>query len=222
MAAAFYGQRLTDTGDQFYAHRPRWATTARLWNVLSRDMKSRLASVHAEDALRAGLPSGFDRWEALSRDQYVEAQTLLSGYLLSSQGDRVAMANSIEGRFPFLDHTVIEFANALPARLKLRGLSEKAVLKHALAPFLPEGIVRRTKQPYRAPDVESFFVAGRAPDYVMAALDPVRLGRSGLFEPSAVQRLIEKCLAGRAVGFSDNMAFLGVLSTMLLTEFMER
>ena len=54
----------------------------------------------------------------LGRDQYVEAHTLMSGYLLSSQGDRMAMANSIEGRFPFLDHRVIEFANRLPPQLQ--------------------------------------------------------------------------------------------------------
>jgi asparagine synthase (glutamine-hydrolysing) len=55
----------------------------------------------------------------------------LSNYLLSSQGDRMAMANSVEGRYPFLDHRVIEFASRLPAKLKLNGLNEKYILKKA-------------------------------------------------------------------------------------------
>lgn len=222
MASSFYGQRLTETADPFYAHRPRWATTARLWTFLAPELKSALAVAPVEAALTALLPPGFGAWQGLARDQYIESQTLLTGYLLSSQGDRVAMANSIEGRFPYLDHNVIEFANALPSRLKLRGLNEKAVLRRALAPLLPADIVGRTKQPYRAPDSQSFFVDGTAPEYVRALFDPARIAASGIFDALAVQRLFEKCRSGRAIGFSDNMAFVGVLSTLLLEEAMVR
>jgi len=218
MAGSFYGQDLQDVGNPFYAHGPRWATTARISNLLSARVRAELSGSDPRAELRAELPEDFGEWEGLARDQFVEVQTLLSGYLLSSQGDRVAMANSIEGRFPFLDHTVIEFANRLPARYKIRGLVEKAILRKALAPLLPEEIVRRVKQPYRAPDSQSFFVDGRAPDYVQALLDPARIARTGLFDPAAVTRLFEKCRAGKAIGFSDNMAFVGILSTMLLDE----
>jgi len=221
MAASFYGQRLQDTADPFYAHRPRWATTARTWNLLSPGVRSALHAVDGD--LQAELPAGFGDWSPLLRDQYVESQTLLAGYLLSSQGDRVAMANSIEGRFPFLDHTVVEFANTLPDRFKLRGLTEKAVLRRALAPLLPHAVATRTKQPYRAPDSQSFFDdQGRAPDYVEALLDPARVTSSGLFDPQAVARLSAKCRTGKAIGFSDNMAFVGILSTLLLEEAMVR
>jgi asparagine synthase (glutamine-hydrolysing) len=222
MAASFYGQRLQQTADPFYAHRPRWATTGRLWNFFAPAVRSELAARPIESDLQALLPADHGQREGLARDQYVEAQTLLTGYLLSSQGDRVAMANSIEGRFPFLDHTVIEFANALPARLKLRGLTEKAVLRRALASLLPADIIERTKQPYRAPDSQSFFYDGTAPDYVSALMDPARVAASGLFDAQAVKRLFEKCRAGRAIGFSDNMAFVGILSTLLLEEAMVR
>ena len=66
------------------------------------------------------------------------------------------MAHSVEGRFPFLDVDVVELANALPASSKLRGLDEKHVLKRAAAGLVPEEIIRRPKQPYRAPDALSF------------------------------------------------------------------
>lgn len=218
MAGSFYGQGLENTADPFYAHRPRWATTGRIWNFLSADARSQLASYDAAADLRRALPAGFDEWEGLARDQFVESATLLTGYLLSSQGDRVAMANSIEGRFPFLDHNVIEFANGLPARFKIRGLTEKAVLRRALAPLLPDEIVRRVKQPYRAPDSQSFFVEGRALDYVADAFSQPRVRDVGVFDANAVSRLFEKCRLGKAVGFADNMAFVGILSTMLLDE----
>ncbi len=154
----------------------------------------------------------------MGRDQYVEAHTLLTGYLLYSQSDRVAMAHSVEGRFPFLDHRVIEFANRLPPTLKLRGLTEKYLLKRSVRDLLPPEVHQRTKQPYRAPDSQSFFADGKTPDYVTDLLSPERLRRSGYFDPVAVGKLVDKCRAGRAIGFSDNMAFVGVLSTMLVDD----
>ena len=141
---------------------------------------------------------------------------MLAGYLLSSQGDRVAMANSIEGRFPFLDHRVIEFANRLPPSYKIRGMTEKYLLRRALADLLPDAIVNRTKQPYRAPDSGSFFFDGQPLDYVADLMSEDRIRAAGYFDPLAVGRLFDKCRAGRATGFADNQAFVGVLSTMLI------
>jgi len=218
LAGSFFGRGLTDTADPFYAHRPRWATTGRLWNFFSPDVRARLQGLEATRWAAELLPADFERWNGLARDQYVEVQTLMSGYLLCSQGDRVAMANSVEGRFPFLDHTVIEFANRLPAHYKLRGLTEKAVLRKALEELLPGEIATRVKQPYRAPDSLSFFANGQALDYVAELMGPSRVSAAGYFDAAAVSRLFEKCRAGRAIGFSDNMAFVGILSTMLLDD----
>jgi asparagine synthase (glutamine-hydrolysing) len=126
------------------------------------------------------------------------------------------MANSVEGRVPFLDHRVVEFAGRLPARYKLRGLKEKAILKSALADILPAEIVGRTKQPYRSPDAPSFFVDGRPLPYVEELLGPDRIRQAGYFDAAAVSRIFEKCRAGRAIGFGDNMALVGIISTMLM------
>jgi asparagine synthase (glutamine-hydrolysing) len=215
---SFFGQDLDATASPFYGHLTRWATTRRTWAFFSDDMRASLGDFRPEPEFAASLPASIHGWEGLARDQYVEANTLLSGYLLSSQGDRVAMANSVEGRVPFLDHRVIEFANQLPARLKIRGLREKAVLRAALAPLLPPEIVAREKQPYRAPDSSSFFAAGEASEYVNYQFSPERVRQAGIFSPQAAQRLFEKCRAGKAIGFSDNMAFVGILSTMIVEE----
>lgn len=216
-AQSFFGQGLADVGSPFYAHAQRWSTTRRLLNFLSPDAKAELARVRGpEEALAELLPPNMGSWAGLSRDQFVEVQTLLYGYLLSSQGDRVAMANSVEGRVPFLDHRVIEFANALPPRYKLRGLREKAVLRKAVSDLLPPAILNRVKQPYRAPDNQSFFREGQASDLVQQVLAPERIRAAGYFDTTLVGRLVDKCRAGKAIGFADNMAFVGILSTMLV------
>lgn len=172
------------------------------------------------EGLLARLPADFPRWTALAQDQWLEVHTLLSGYLLSSQGDRMLMAHSVEGRFPFLDAEVMELANALPASYKLRGLDEKHVLKRAGRGLVPEEILSRPKQPYRAPDALSFVSEG-APEWVEELVSPQAVARAGVFEPRAVERLWRKCrAAGGSEQFSnaDNMALVGVLSTGLLHE----
>lgn len=221
-ARKFYGQGLDQAAAPDFAHLPRWKTTQRAWQLFSPAIRASLASFEPGAALVARLPGRSARWPGMCRDQWVEVQTLLSGYLLSSQGDRMMMANSIEGRFPFLDHRVIEFANALPPYLKIRGLTEKYLLRRSVKGLVPESIRRRIKQPYRALDSASFFRANASLGYIEELLRPGRVRESSLFDPVAVERLVAKCRAGRAIGFSDNMAFVGVLSTLLLEELFVR
>ena len=103
------------------------------------------------------LPAAFARWTPLAQDQYLEIRTLLSGYLLSAQGDRMLMAHSVEGRFPFLDRQVAALADSLPPSYKLRVLDEKHVLKRVAARRRAGRDPRSgKKQPYRAPDALSF------------------------------------------------------------------
>ena len=212
----FFGEGIEHLNEPWFAHHPRIRTTQRTLQFLRPEIQEQIASWDLYQALRDEMPAGFDRWDPMGRDQYVEAHTLMSGYLLSSQGDRVAMANSVEGRVPFLDHRLIEFANRLPARYKLNGLTEKYILKRAVEGEVPELIRTRTKQPYRAPDSTSFFERARPMEYVAELLSPSRVDAAGLFDSNSVCKLVAKCQAGRAIGFGDNMAFVGVLSTMLL------
>ena len=214
----FFSEGLDQIDQPWFAHIPRMTTTRRALQFLRPEVQQRAAAWSPQAALRATLPKGIDGWLPQGRDQYVEAHTLMSGYLLSSQGDRMAMAASIEARFPFLDHRVIEFANRLPPQYKLRGLSEKHILKKAMAAELPPVITQRTKQPYRSPDSSSFFAGERPLDYVAELLSRRRIEAAGLFDPVAVGKLMEKCRTARAPGFGDNMAFVGILSTMLLHE----
>lgn len=215
-AQSFFGQGFAEADSPFFAHAMRWSTTRRVQMFLSDDVRSYLSTHDPMAELQQALPPGFMSWRAASRDQYVEAKTLLYGYLLSSQGDRVAMANSVEGRVPFLDHRVIEFANRLPPRYRLQGLREKAVLRAAVRDILPDEILHRVKQPYRSPDVQSFFPDGKPAAIVEEHLTRERLSQAGYFNPQLVQRLLDKCRAGKAIGFADNMALVGILSTMII------
>ena len=217
-ARLFFGQRLQEIDNPFYAHLARWSTTRGIFRFLSPEFCSLLERARPEEELKGQLPAQFPAWGDLARDQYIEVKTLLEGFLLSSQGDRPSLAHAVEGRLPYLDHRVIEFVNGLSPRLKLRGLREKVLLKAALSDDVPDSILQRPKQPYRAPDSSSFFVAGRPLPYVQDALSASNLRRAGYFDPQAVERLMQKCQTGRALGAGDNMAFVGILSTQLLHE----
>ena len=109
-------------------------------------------------------------------------------------------------------------ADSLPAAYKLKVLDEKHVVKRASADIVPQEILARKKQPYRAPDALSF-VAKDAPDYIDEVLSESALKDANVFEPQAVMQLLRKCRARGSEGqFSntDNMALVGALSTQLL------
>jgi asparagine synthase (glutamine-hydrolysing) len=142
---------------------------------------------------------------------------LLPEYILSSQGDRVALAHAVEARHPFLDYRLVEFAGKLSPHLKMKVLNEKYILKRAFGHLLPTAILQRPKQPYRAPDGRSFF-AGFEPDYVQTLLAPERIEADGIFDFCAVSKLVDKFRAGHAIGVKDDMAIVGILSTQLVID----
>jgi asparagine synthase (glutamine-hydrolysing) len=149
------------------------------------------------------------------RAQFLETSQLLPGYLLSAQGDRMALAHAVEGRYPFLDHRVVTLASKLPVSLKMKVLEEKYLLKRCADGLVPSNIRSRKKQPYRAPDGASF-MGGAARPYLNTVLSEESIKRYGIFDPEAVSKLRAKFLSGRAIGTKDNMAFVGILSTQLL------
>jgi len=182
----------------------------------SAEMKEIINNHNPEDVLKTALNPDFINYPPFQRAQYIEMKNLLPGYILSSQGDRMAMAHSVEGRFPFLDYRVIEYCAKLPYRYKMKGLNEKYILKQCMKSYLPQNILRRTKQPYLAPDSKSFFHDGKSPDYVEELLSEDCIKRYGYFNHQAVSLLVNKCRRGGVTGFKDNMALVGILSTQLL------
>jgi asparagine synthase (glutamine-hydrolysing) len=211
---AFFASKPGDSDDPLFAHLPRSRTTAGAKVFFSSHLREQIGRYEALDDLRNHLPADFTRWHPLHQAQYLESAFLLPGYILSSQGDRMAMAHAVEGRFPFLDHRVVEHAARIPPRLKMRGLREKHILREAFSPILPEAIAHRTKQPYRAPDAPSF-AGPDAPAWMADATSPDALAKAGLFEPHAVEKLLAKCASGRHLGFKDNTALVGIASAQV-------
>jgi len=213
----FFRVRPEDVNHPFFSHLPRWEMTAKIKTFLSEDVQAGLSHYDAVQDLLDRLPCEYFRWDRFSQAQYLETAFLLPGYILSSQGDRVALANSVEARHPFLDYRIVEFAAKLPATLKMKVLNEKYILKRTFGHLLPAGIVDRPKQPYRAPDGKSFF-AGAKHDYFEEAMAPRTLNASGVFDSRAVGKLIDKFEGGRALGVRDDMALIGILSTQLVID----
>ncbi|HEY4690051.1 MAG TPA: asparagine synthase (glutamine-hydrolyzing) [Anaerolineae bacterium] len=213
--SAFFGRGLTDADAPDYSHAVRWNNTSRAKRFFSPEV-NRVVEAQTRTARDSVYyPPEFARWAPLSQAQYLEISLFLSQYLLSSQGDRPGMAHSIEGRFPFLDYRVVEFANRLPPRLKLRGLTEKYLLKQLAREWLPDEIWQRPKRPYRAPIHRSFF-NDRTPDYVREILSPEQIGATGLFNAPAVSRLVNKLDRGLPLGETDDMALAGIISAQLV------
>ncbi len=216
---AFFGRNL-DPSDPAVSHRPRWDSTSSVMGLMTSEAFEECRRYPVEQELLSKMPPGSGSWDPLARAQWLEMTTLLPGYILSSQGDRMLMAHSVEGRFPFLDPEVVSFANSLPARHKLLGLDEKHLLKREFADLVPQSILRRPKQPYRAPDAASFFGGSRgdgASDWIGDLTSEAAVKRAAIFAPAAVSALFAKCakVCGRGMSNTDNMRVLAVLSTML-------
>jgi len=207
----FFGQGLNDSEHFSFSHLTRWSSTAQCKQFFSEKTKQNINN-DAFETMAKTLPDEFQYWHFFNRAQYIEAKSLMSGYLLCSQGDRMLMTNSIEGRFPFLDHRVIEFANKLHPKFKMKGLNEKFLLKKAMKTELHQNIVERYKQPYRAPNIPAFFDKNTK-SYVSELLSSDMIDKYGYFDSKKVNRLVKKIDKGRAIGNKDNMALVGILST---------
>jgi asparagine synthase (glutamine-hydrolysing) len=200
--------------DPLFSHLPRIALTSRIKDFYSPQFAACFTAAEPLGDLRAQLPARFFGWSPLNQAAYLEMTLLLSPYLLSSQGDRMAMAHGVEGRFPFLDHRLFELAASLPTSSRLLGLKEKEILRRWAQGVVPTRIRQRGKQPYRAPDAQSFFAAG-APAYIAEMLSPEAILKVGLWAAPAVSGLIRRCRSGQAISFRENQALLAVLSTQL-------
>jgi asparagine synthase (glutamine-hydrolysing) len=210
--AAFYKSTMADVDSPWYSHAVRWRNNARARRFFNREVTDCVASAPA--TFGPAVPSQFSSWDPLQRAQYLETTILLTQYLLSSQGDRMGMAHSVESRTPFLDYRVVEFCNRLPSRLKLRGLKDKYLLRRLGARLFPQDVFLRPKRPYRAPVHKSF--RNPLPDYVMELLSPRHVAAAGLFQPAAVATLVKHLASGAALGETDDMALAGILSTQIV------
>lgn len=211
----FFGYKLEEIDNPFYSHLLRWNNSNHIRKHFSNDIKTKLNNFSPLEHLIGKLPSNFAGWDPLAKSQWLETTIFMSGYLLSSQGDRMGMANSVEGRYPFLDYRLIEFCNSLPSDYKLNGLTEKFLLKKLLKNQIPENIVKRTKQPYRAP-VKNVFMSEHPPEYVGEMLSETYTKKVGLFNYNSIASVLSRIKQTGTTSEMDDMLLTSVISTHLL------
>ena len=157
------------------------------------------------------------RWHPLNRSLYVANKVMLAGMLLAAKGDRPIRSASIEGRFPFLDERVVDFCAQLPPRFKLRGLTDKWLLRQVARKALPPAIANRRKTMFRA-NFAALFLGRDRPAWVDQLLSAESLAATGYFDPAAVQRVRDRRALMALNPFRQfvfDMGLTGVITTQL-------
>jgi asparagine synthase (glutamine-hydrolysing) len=207
----FFKFGIDNPNNSFFSHIVRWNNNLKLKNFFSDDFRDLIGDYNGFDELQKSLPKDFDKWDYVNKAQYLEIITFMSGYLLSSQGDRMAMANSVELRVPYLDHRIIEYMATVPSKFKIIGLNEKYILKKVFKDKLPKEILFRPKNPYRAPIRNSFF-NNKFFD-INSTLSENEIKKVGIFNPKKVKLLIQKAERLQSLSELDNMAIAAIIST---------
>lgn len=168
--------------------------------LYTEEFRRRRGSHRAEDELIA-LMRGAPGRSALDRAQYADLKFWLPGDILTKV-DRTSMAVSLEAREPLLDHRLIEFAAALPERLRVRGGQGKWLLKRTMRRYLPDEVLYRPKQGFVTPIAQWFRgpLAGAARNIGAGSA----LARTGWFDPQRLHLLAAAHVSGR----SDNSRLL--------------
>ena len=215
MLRIFFGYQLEETDSPIYSHLLRWQNTSNIQKHFTTELNDYLEDYDPVFEYAEMIRPEVEGISSLAKAQLIETNIFMSGYLLSSQGDRMSMANSVEGRYPFLDHRILEFAASLPDEFKLKGMNEKFLLKELMKDDLPKSVLNRPKQAYRAPIFDAF-LGSKVPDYVHDLLSVDRIKECEVFNSESVNNLIHKIKTAHIPSEVDNMALVGILSTQLL------
>lgn len=157
------------------------------------------------------------RWHPLNRSLYVANRVMLPGMLLAAKGDRPIHNAGTEGRYPFLDERVVDFCAELPPAYKLRGLTDKWLLRRVARNALPHPIANRPKTMFRA-NMSRLFLRDDRPNWVDELLSADSIRRTGYFDFSSVQRvrMLQTSLPRKSFRrFALDMGLMGVISTQL-------
>lgn len=194
-----YFLRWLGCSDEAMAYLDRCATSSggmhafqRFYNLLGASRfrfysSGMLAGLNGHDPYAAIEPdvSRARTWDPINRGVYWAGKIHLPGQLLSLKGDRIAMSQSVEMRYPFLDNNVFDFLAGIDPKWKFKDLTEKYLLRRVAEKWLPESVAWRPKGMFRAP-LDGFFLEQRMP-YVDELLSEASLKKSGYFDPKAVQ-----------------------------------
>jgi asparagine synthase (glutamine-hydrolysing) len=184
--------------------------------LYSDGMWSELDGYNPYDDLPISAPR-LKRWHPLNRSLYTAYKVMLQGLTLLGKGDRPLKLASTEGRYPYLDEAVVEFCAQIAPEYKLRGWTDKWILRQVAARVLPKRIARRKKTMFRA-NLGTAFLNANRPAWVDQLISDESLRATGLFEPAGVRRAqqAQKRLRKRSLyRFSLDLGLSAVISTQL-------
>ncbi len=210
----FFRTGINDPHNPLFSHLIRWNNTSRIKNFFSDEFKSGLDGYNALLNILDLLPAEFHGWDYLAKAQYLEIVVFMSNYLLSSQGDRMAMANSVEIRVPFLDHRLIELMDTVNPEFKINLLNEKFILKEVFRNKLPFEIVNRPKNPYRAPIKNGLLGGDKKLEDIYLSEDGLK--KTGIFNLNKVSLFLKKMQNAQTISEIDAMTLTGILSTQII------
>ncbi len=150
-------------------------------------MWERLGDHSPYDDLNLPSADKMKRWDPMNQSLYVGYKVMLAGLLMISKGDRISMHSSVETRYPFLDDDVIEFCSKIGPEYKLRGRTEKWILRQVAARTLPKAIANRPKTMFRSRFSKTFLEPAH-PVWVDQLLSPESLRKTGYFDAEMVKR----------------------------------
>lgn len=220
MTKDFYKSTLNKKSD-YYSHLVRWSQFDHVSSFFKFKDNFNKNFFHKE--LSKSLPVNFGSLSEDQKTQNIEINTLLSNYLLSSQGDRMTMANSVEGRYPYLDEKFVKQASKFGSKNLAPKLVSKEYLRESFKDILPKKIVNRPKTAYQAPEAKSFVNNRYTSKIVEEFID--NINHLDLIDKKNFLNLIDKLrdpLSSKRIGFRENMAFILGLSYFTLNKSMIR
>lgn len=217
MLKLFYEDFLNEYDNDLASLNIRINNNKIIGNYFEKEQRRDYSNTELLQELGKWLPENYREFSLLQKNQFLEMRTLLSGYLLSSQGDRMSMAHSVEGRYPFLDHRLVDMLFGMKDDYKLKGFNQKYLLKETFRSSIPKSIINRPKRPYMSPDLRSFIVNGRPTDNTAFFLSEELVRDYGIFNYKWISRFLQKFVNGipASIGYRDNMIMTFILSTQI-------
>jgi asparagine synthase (glutamine-hydrolysing) len=204
-------ERLWGDGDLFYERDfgHFWKTISSLYSPAVRRELDRENAWQTGELVNRDKIRGRD---PVHQRSYLDFKLRMGDHLLTDHGDRMAMANSVEARYPFLDQNLVDFATRIPPDLKLNGFTEKYILKQVAKRFIPPEIIDREKFAFVAPG-SPHLLSKREP-LIDQILDPEKIRRQGYFNPAAIESLRQRY---SQPGFNLNTSYEDDLLIIVIT-----
>jgi asparagine synthase (glutamine-hydrolysing) len=150
--------------------------------------------------------------DIIHKRSYLDYKLRLVSHLISDHGDRMSYANSVEGRYPFLDKNLVEFVLKIPPDLKLKDFEEKYILKRMSKNRIPNDIIKREKFAFHAPG--SPYLLKKKIKYINDLLSYENIKRQGYFNPDFIEKLKKQYVSE---GFRLNIPYENDLLITVIT-----